>query len=291
MIRSMTAFARLSGLNGKGQWVIEIRSVNHRYFDCSLRLPPDYYEYEGQVRESVRSQISRGKVSVSITKLNEEEAEQFNLDEKAVKKYLQAIRKIKSRFSIPGDITIRELILLPQLFEFKKGKESLQKGWISLQKVLKLATGKMVAAKQKEGGKIAADMAKRLQLIERSVKRIEVQTRQQSKHHYEKLKTRIQELLGETKIDEEKLWKEMAVLADRSDITEEIVRINSHLKLFSGYLKTDREIGREMDFLCQEMHREVNTMGSKSQFFDISREVVFLKGEIEKIREQVQNVE
>jgi len=135
------------------------------------------------------------------------------------------------------------------------------------------------------------DITKRLRLVETAVQRIQSRAAKQPQHAFERLKSRLQELLKTVAVDEEKVWKEVAILADRSDITEEVVRMQSHLELFRSYLKAKREIGREMDFLCQEMHREVNTMGAKSQVFDISREVVSIKGELEKIREQVQNVE
>ena len=291
MIRSMTAFARVNGSAGKSPWVIEIRSLNHRYFDCSIRLPPDYFDYEMDIRDLVKSQVARGKIAVNITKANEEEAGHLKLDETVVKGYLQAVRKIKKRYSVQGEISVRELIALPQLFAYSKVEEPPQKGWSRLAKLVKRAVGQMLKAKRREGQKIAHDLSKRLGLIEAAVGRIQTHTSKQAERYYQKLKGRLEEILDTTKVDQEKIWREVAFLAERSDITEEIVRMKSHLSLFRQHLQVDREIGREMDFLCQELHREMNTMGAKSQFFDISRDVVFVKGELEKIREQVQNIE
>jgi len=161
----------------------------------------------------------------------------------------------------------------------------------ALKKILKQTLAQAIKAKELEGRKLAVDMEKRLIAICRAIEKIEQHARGQSQHVFQKLSERVDLLLAEKEKDMDRMRREVAFLADRSDITEEIVRMKSHLDLFRSRLKNSTEIGRELDFLCQEMNREVNTMGSKAQLFEIATEVVFVKGEIEKIREQIQNIE
>ncbi len=291
MIRSMTAFSRVTQKTGKGQWIVELRSLNHRYFDLSLRVPPDLVELEGPIRDLVKEKIARGKISLSITCSGEGDDEDLELDEDAAKKYLKAVRTLKRRFGLQGDVTVEDIIKLPRLFSNKKSKESLEKSWQHLKILLKRGVEQAVKAKQVEGYKIAQDMAMRLKAIQTASQKIEKTAASRAQESFEKLKERVRELLNGQDADEERLWREVALTADRSDITEELVRLRSHISLFQSRLRSKDEIGRELDFLCQELNREINTVGSKAQSFGISREVVFVKCEIEKIREQVQNVE
>lgn len=291
MIRSMTAFSRVSQTTRKGQWIVELRSLNHRYFDLSMRVPPDLVELEGPIRDLVKEKITRGKISLSITCSEEADEEDLQLDEAAARKYLKAVRTLKRRFGLQGDVTVEDLIKLPRLFTNKKSKESLEKSWLQVKQLLKRGVQQAVKAKEVEGGKIAQDMAMRLKAVQVAAQKIEKAAASRVQESFEKLKERVRELLGGQDGDPERLWREVALMADRSDVTEELVRLRSHLSLFQTRLRSKDEIGRELDFLCQELNREINTIGSKAQSFGISREVVFVKGEIEKIREQVQNVE
>jgi uncharacterized protein (TIGR00255 family) len=288
----MTAFARVSRSAREGNWVVEIRSVNHRFVDLSIKLPPDFYPFEDRIRELVQSRIARGKITLGISQDLEEEAlAALTLDEVIARKYLSAIEKLQRKFRLSGKVAVGDVVQLPGLFAVKKTKELAQRRWPSLQKAIAMALRKLIVAKETEGRQMMKDIARRLAAITGAVQKINEEARNRSKACFEKMRRNVHQLMGEEVKDEERLLREVALLAEKSDITEEIVRMKSHLKLFRGRLKSKTEIGRELDFLCQEMHREVNTMASKAQLFEVSRHVVFVKGELEKIREQIQNVE
>lgn len=291
MIRSMTAFARVSRALKNRFFSVEIRSLNHRYFDYSSKLPTDFLDYENAIRDLVRSSLTRGKINVSISVSSEGESETLSLNEEVLNNYLSAARKLKKQYKIPGDISLNDVLVLPRLFTSQKEKGDISKDWTFLSLLLKEAIKKTIQAKKVEGLKISRDMKDRLKNIMKSVKRIERHAAGRSEYFFQKTKTRLKALLAEANVEEERIWREAVFLADRSDVTEEIVRLKGHLQLFEERLLEDKEIGRELDFLCQELHREINTLGSKAQFFEISKDVIYIKGEIEKIREQVQNVE
>ena len=292
MIRSMTAFARISAPSRQGQWVAEIRSVNHRYFEFSLRLPPALYSLESRVRELVQRQIPRGKVTVAITQNGSEDpVQELALDEDVVKFYVSAMSRLKRRFKLGGEVAVGDLMVLPRIFAVKKSDEDPEQSWSSLLKILKRALAQAVKAKEVEGSKLAADIRGRLHNVARAIGKIEMHASGNAERYFKKLKERMNQLLSEKEKDPERIYREAAFIAERSDISEEIVRMKSHLDLFEKRLKANSEVGRELDFLCQEMNREVNTMGSKAQLFEVSTETVFVKGELEKIREQVQNIE
>lgn len=265
--------------------------MNHRYFEFSVKLPQDYYGYENPVRDRIRESFSRGKITVTVTRNGDEDAIEPELDEQAVRRYLQSLNQLKKKLKLSGDIQVKDLAAFPRLLTFKKNKESTEVGWLRIQKLLDQAIAQAERMRQREGREMARDISLRLKHLRQAVIRIEALRKGETQSVFEKLQKRVSEVLGGEISDPDRLWREVALLVDRSDITEEITRFKSHLDLFETRLRSDQEVGRELDFLCQEMHREINTMGSKSQLFDISREVVFAKGEIEKIREQVQNVE
>lgn len=292
MIRSMTAFARETGAVQGDSWAVEIRSINHRFFDFSFKLPPVLNGFETDIRDLVQSQIRRGKIVIAISRDAEEERlKEVSLNEPAVKLYLEAISKLKKQFRVGGDITVGDLLKLPGTFTVKTPELNPDKVWQSIQKLIKQAIKQTLKAKEVEGAKLAKDIFSRLDAITKVVEKVKKLSAGEPERIYKKLTERIDVLMKDREKDTEKMQREVAFLADRSDITEEIVRLNSHLDLFKNRLKADGELGRELDFLCQEMNREINTIGSKSQLFDISKEVVFVKGELEKIREQIQNIE
>ena len=292
MIRSMTAFARVSTPPRHGNWVVEIRSVNHRYFEFSVKLSPALFPLEGRIRDLIQAHIARGKVTAAISQENGKEGvQELSLDEKAVKVYQKAIQKLSRRFKLRQEVSVGDLLSLPQLFTIKKSEQDAEKTWPFLKRVLTKTIRSAVRSKETEGRKLAADIAGRLQKIGQVLRKIEGHAAGSTKRYYEKLVERIDQLFAEKEKDLDRFHREAAFLAERTDITEEIVRMKSHLQLFGNRLKSGTEVGRELDFLCQEMNREVNTMGSKAQFFEISTSVVFIKGELEKIREQLQNIE
>ncbi|MBN1688116.1 MAG: YicC family protein [Candidatus Omnitrophica bacterium] len=292
MIRSMTAFARVTAPFRGGAWVVEIRSVNHRYFEFSTRLPQHLIPLEGRIRDFVQQEIHRGKVMVAVShETGNGRDKNVILNEETLQVYLRGVKALKKKFKVEGDVTIGDLIKLPGIFAVEPASEEIEKIWPKLKSVLKKVIDQAVRAKMVEGQKLSQDIRKRLEKIRKAVNRIEKEAAGQADKIYKKLTARLEQLLAQYERDEERLHREIAFLAERSDITEEVVRAKSHLELFQKRLSSDGEAGRELDFLCQEINREVNTMTSKAQLFEVSTAVVSIKGELEKIREQVQNIE
>jgi uncharacterized protein (TIGR00255 family) len=288
----MTAFARVSLAVGGRRWVVEIRSLNQRYFELSMRLPPGMFPLEPQARQLVQSVMRRGKVTLSITEDGRNgESLAYELDQAQVHAYLASAKKIKSRFKIEGKLTIEGILRLPGVMKEKVTEDSQTWNWAKLSVLLRNSLDKAVCHKEEEGEKLDKDFRQRLDHIAKTTHKIETLVRGNQKIYFEKLKNRLKDLLGDEKLDTERLYREVAFLAERSDITEETVRMKSHLELFTKWLGRQGEIGRELDFLCQEMNREANTIASKAQLFEVSQEAIAIKSEIEKIREQVQNVE
>lgn len=292
MIRSMTAFARAAAPLREGGWGIEIRSLNHRYFEFSLKTPPALNALENRIREQVQSVMRRGKITVSINQESSEDRKEYlSIDEEAVQFYLSSLAKMKKKFKLAGELSVADVLKFPGLFSGEEKAADPEKLWPHLKKVLSSALEDAVKAKQLEGQKLAKDVDARLAAITKSVAVIEKQAAGQSARIFKKLTEKIHAMVADKNLDADRLEREVAFLAERNDITEEVVRMKSHLDLFKKRLRGDGEVGRELDFLCQEMNREVNTMTSKAQHFEISTEVVFVKGELEKIREQIQNIE
>ena len=288
----MTAFARVSVAAGGKHWVVEIKSLNQRYFELSLRLPPAMYAFEAQVRPLVQSVMRRGKITLGIAEEGRAgEALVYELDQDQVKAYLASAKKIKTKFKLDGKLTVEEIMRLPGVVKEKPSQDAGDWNWVKLSGLLKKALEKAIGHKEEEGEKLDKDFRQRLDHIAKTTHKIETLVKGNQKIYFEKLKSRLRDLLGDEKLDEERLYREVALLTERSDITEETVRMKSHLELFEKWLGRQGEIGRELDFLCQEMNREANTMASKAQLFEVSQEAIAIKSEIEKIREQVQNVE
>ena len=292
MIRSMTAFARLSLAALGKHWVVEIRSLNQRYFELSLRLPPAMYPLESQMRQLVQSVMHRGKITLSISEEGRAgESLAYELDQDQVRAYLASAKKIQSKFKMEGKLTVETVMRLPGVVKEKAGGDVQAWNWANLGGLLRKALDKAVHHKEEEGEKLDKDFRQRLDHIAKTTHKIETLVQGNQKTYFEKLKNRLGDLVGDEKFDADRLYREVALLAERSDITEETVRMKSHLELFEKWLGRQGEIGRELDFLCQEMNREANTLSSKAQLFEVSQEAIAIKSEIEKIREQVQNVE
>ena len=247
---------------------------------------------ENRVRELLSRKIQRGKVMVAVSQdLTDEKVSRISLNPSALKAYRLLTKKLSREFKVSGELNAADLLKLPGMITLDVSVVDAEKSWALLRKYMEKVLIAAVRAKETEGKKLAADIAARLKKTTESLARIEKLVEGRTAAVYEKLSERIRKLLDEKESDPDRVYREAAFLADRSDITEEIVRLRSHLDLFGAKLKSGTEVGRELDFLCQEMNREVNTIGSKAQLFDVSSEVVFMKGEFEKIREQVQNIE
>lgn len=291
MIRSMTAFSRAVLSSRKGAWTVEIRSLNHRYFEFSVKMPQPFAVLESRVRDLVQSGMRRGKVTVSISQERLEDKREMKIDDEAVRFHLETLGKLKKKFKLAGEISLEQVLKLPGIFAAPDEAPDPESVWPEIKKAVLKALEQADHSKQQEGDRLARDIEKRLTLVAEAVGKIQKYAASRGDAVFSRLQAKVEALLGEKMKDLERVEREVAFLAERSDITEELVRIKSHIDLFRKKLKQDMEVGRELDFICQEMNREANTMGSKSQFFEISTEVVFVKGELEKIREQIQNIE
>ncbi|OQA53403.1 MAG: hypothetical protein BWY44_00220 [Candidatus Omnitrophica bacterium ADurb.Bin292] len=292
MIKSMTAFSRVVLTAGGKQWAVEIKSLNQRYFELGLRLPPALLPYETQVRRLVQGMIRRGKVSLAVSEEgNGEQRLSYELDRAQVKAYLDSAATLKKKFRFEGRLLLADVLRLPGVVREKVNTRAKTLSWPEFQRILVKGIERTISLKREEGRKLAKDIRERLEKISRTTDSIEKLVKQKQSECFVKVSRRIREILGDEKMDQDRMAREVAFLADKSDITEELVRMRSHLKLFTKWLSQAGEFGREMDFLCQEMMREANTMASKAQMFEVSKEAIAVKSEIEKIREQVQNVE
>lgn len=293
MIRSMTAFARSPDTGAGKGWEIEIRSVNHRFFEFSFKAPSNIASYEARIKAIAQTKLRRGKVMISISSSSGEDdwAKKVTIDETLVSSYLNAVSALKEKMKLSGELSLRDILMLPKVFSTEREEELTEELWQPLEREVKAALDIMVENRQTEGRKLADDMRARLASIEKACAAVRALSAGQSGRIMSRLSERIQALLKDKEMDQDRLYREVAFLVERGDITEELVRLESHLRLFHDRLDSDQEVGRELDFLCQEVNREINTLGSKSQVFDISTEVIHMKTELEKIREQVQNIE
>lgn len=292
MLKSMTGFGQATLGHGKDKWVVEIRCLNHRFLEYSSKLPQTLSSLEGDIKGLVQAKIRRGKVSLAIN-LNGGESlrEQVVIDGKKIDFYYRNLRKIAHRLKIDAKFSLSDLISLPNIFLVQKSNLVMSREWVRVRKVVLKALGRLMRMKVREGQILKRELLMRLTIIANSVARIEKVSSRVLLAYQERLKNRVEELVVGLELDTEKLAREVAIMADKSDITEEIVRLGSHLKLFRATLAENEEVGKKLDFITQEMNREANTIASKSLSFDISQEVVKIKTEIEKIREQVQNIE
>jgi uncharacterized protein (TIGR00255 family) len=292
MIKSMTGYGR-GEWQGDGKKVeVEIKSFNHRYCDISLRLPRRISPLETQMRNLIRQRISRGRIEVFVqvdeSSLTEQKLE---LDLKMAKDYHLALKTLQEVLGIPGEVRLETLATFRDIFTRKELETDLGKEWVAVQAALEGALSSLEAMRRDEGLKLSEDFLGRLEAIGKMVQEIEEKAPLALRACRDRLAQRVQELNEGLGIDEARLAQEVAFLAERSDITEELVRIRSHLNQFQEMLKRPEPAGRKLEFLLQEIGREANTIGSKANDAGVAQISVGIKSELEKIREQVQNVE
>jgi uncharacterized protein (TIGR00255 family) len=292
MIKSMTGFGQALSGSDPFQWSVEIRSWNHRFFECSARLPNVLFGLDEKIRDFIHQHVKRGKITVSISlRSKAAESNGLVLDEKKVDRYVKALRKVQKRYRLTEPLAVNSLLSIPNLFTADHREYTPEQYWASLQPVLQKAIAKLLMAKTKEGSILTLDFKKRLKLIQHSLKRIETVVESARPERFNRMKGPVLELTQNTSMDQGRLEQEIALLTERNDITEELVRIIHHVDFFAKSLATSEEVGKKLDFIAQEIHREATTIASKSQNFDISEDVIQIKSELEKIREQVQNIE
>jgi len=288
----MTGFGRAELQSPMGRIGVELSGVNSRFLELGIRLPRPLAALEPNVREYLTAAISRGKISVYVNLSETEDTWNGTLINKAaLKAYLRQLKEIKSELKLAGEIELSDLLQLPEVTRAERPEPDLKSAWSHLQKALDKALKAMLAMRLREGRALAADMKRRLKDMSDLVGEIEQASKGSVATYRAKLAARIQELLGSVNHDPVRLEEEIAYFAERTDIAEECTRFKSHVQQFLQALKQPEAAGRRLNFILQEMNREANTIGAKVADFEIAAAVISLKEEIEKIREQVQNVE
>lgn len=295
MIRSMTAFGRAKEtVNGK-DITVELRSVNSRYFDCTVKLSRAFSYLEEKVKPYLQSRgIARGKLDVWIgVEVTESRGVEIDIDPEYARGYIDALRRLRDEFGLADDISVMSVARNNDIFCVKKPEEDAESDWQDILSVLSVAVDSFIAAREAEGANIERDLCEKVDAIRRTTEQIEVMSAEDMGGYQEKLRQRLAQMLADNKItvDENRLLTECAIFADRIAIDEELVRLRSHFDAFAGMLTSAEPVGRRIDFLIQEMNREINTIGSKCSNAEIAHLVVSVKTEIEKIREQIQNIE
>ncbi|WP_455268247.1 YicC/YloC family endoribonuclease [Ruminococcus sp.] len=292
MIKSMTGFGREHIVANGREIIVEIRSVNHRYYEFTSRTPRAYGYLDEKLKGFLKSGISRGKVEASVSIYNQEGTDaEIELNKAVAKGYLDALRGAADELDLDDDITLSHIMKLPDVFTVVKKTDDEEVIWNEVKEVAQVALDRFVQMRETEGVKMYDDISGRLDYIEETVGKIEDQSPNVTESYRERLYAKIKETLGDKDIDEQRILTEVAIFADKVAIDEETVRLRSHISQFRELIKSDEPVGRKLDFLVQELNREVNTIGSKANDLTITKMVVDLKAEIEKIREQIQNIE
>lgn len=292
MIKSMTGYGKSEQTIDSLNVTVEIKSVNHRYFEFSARVPREYGFLEEKLKKYCNSLITRGKVEcyVSVEDLEEREME-VNVNETLAAGYVKALKELSERFGLKADISAVTLSRYPDVITLHKASEDEERIWNAVKTVAETAVSKFIEMRETEGSKLRGDILSRADYIIECVEFIEGRSPETVREYNEKLKQRMKELLGDAAVDEQRLLNEAAIYADKIAVDEETVRLRSHISQLREFMNSSEAIGRKLDFLVQEINREANTIGSKAQDVDIAKKVIAIKAEVEKIREQVQNIE
>lgn len=292
MIKSMTGYGRAEEIIDGLSISVEIKSVNHRYFEFSARVPRIYGFLEEKMKSFTNTLVSRGKIECYVNVENLEETEtEISVNHSLAEGYLNALKELAEKFELEKDISAYSLSRFPDVISLHKAPDDEDRIWLAVQTVAKKAIDKFICMRQAEGEKLKNDVLTRADFIIEKVKFIEERSPETVVEYNEKLKSRIKELLGDASVDEQRLLNEAAIFADKIAVAEETVRLRSHISQLRVFLQSDEAIGRKLDFLVQEINREANTIGSKAQDVDIAKAVIAIKAEVEKIREQIQNIE
>ena len=294
MVKSMTGYGRARQTKSGRDITVEVRSVNNRYLDTTVKLPRAYIFAEDAIKQRVQKAVSRGKVDVFVSiDVHAADETVVTVNEPLAKAYLEALRKISAigAGSLGGVYSAVDVARFPDVLTVTKAEEDLESVQADICAVAEEALKAYNAMRATEGEKLAADIASRLDAMERLTGKVEARSPETVREYREKLTARMREVLQSTTVDESRILTEAAIYADKIAVDEETVRLRSHISQLRGMLASDEPMGRKMDFLIQEVNRESNTVGSKCNDVEIARVVVELKAEVEKIREQVQNIE
>ena len=288
MVMSMTGFGKGDG----GGFVVEMRSVNHKFLDIAPRLPKALSPLEARLKKAIGERFSRGRIDVFVTSGGSEEGPRaLKLDVPAAKQYIELLSELKSRFGLPGEVDLNMVGSLKDIIIVQEETGDIDALWTALEAPLKEAMNSLERMRAEEGANLDADIRSRSGNISAGLEEVAGRAPEVVKEYQAKLRERVEKLAKGIELDGERLAQETALMADRCDITEEIVRGRSHIAQMHKMLDDGGPVGRKLDFLIQELNRELNTIGSKASDFEIARRVIEMKSEMEKIREQVQNIE
>lgn len=292
MARSMTGYGRAEEPIGSYRIAVEIKSVNHRYFEIASRVPRGYAFLEEKVNSYAKSRIARGKVelSLAISRVGEADTE-ISVNEAYAEEYIQALRQLAKRYHLKNDISVMQVAANPLVFTTTLKQPDEAEIWAAVRQVEEKAIDRFCEMRTIEGEKLAEDIRARCRSILSKTDFIESQSAETERAYRQRLEQKLRDLLKDSSVDEQRIVTETAIFADKIAVAEETVRLKSHIAQVESLLGTDEPIGRKLDFVVQEMNREANTTGSKAQDLKITEAVVNIKAEIEKIREQIQNLE
>ncbi len=292
MIKSMTGYGKGETIANNKHWVVEIKSVNHRFLDISVKMPRSHSMLEERIHKEIKKRIFRGRVDVYV-KIQDmgQEDKQIMLDTGLAKAYYSVLGRIAADFSLDSKINLMDIASMPDVLVMKDPEYNLDDDWQHLQKVVALAVGQLVKMRSQEGVELYQDFKNKIELLKKACLHLSQQAPVVTTEYQEKLEKKLKDYLTGTEIDKTRILTEVAIMVDKMSIDEEIVRLKSHLQQFAKEIDSTDAVGRKLDFLIQEMNREINTVGSKSSNYEISHLVVEVKTLIEKIREQVQNIE
>ena len=291
MIRSMTGFGRGLYENDGREYVVEIKSVNHRYNDINIKLPKSLNEIEYKLKSKIDSRISRGKLEVYVDfRDNKSNEKSISFNKELAKFYVEHLRDLAEEANIKCDLNVIDISKMPEVFK-REDENDANQIFEEMKIALNEALDKIIQMKEFEGNKLKIDIENRLKIITDKINEISKFSAGLVEEYIVKLEKRINELLKTDVVDETRLAQEIVIFSDKSSIEEELTRLKSHINQFEDLLKTSSPIGKKLDFLIQEMNREANTIGSKANSLNITNLVVDLKTEIENIREQIQNIE
>ena len=288
----MTGYGRGQATVDGTDILVEIKSVNNRYYDFSARLPRMYGYLEEKLKTFMNGSISRGKIEVSVSIYNSgSKSEEISINLDVANGYINALREANQSLGLTDDITLSHVSRFPEVFIVKKIIEDEESVWNNIKPVAEEAVAKFVAMRETEGEKMKEDLSSRLDFILSKVEEVEKISPTTTENYRNRLYQKLKDVLSDNNIDEQRILTEAAISSEKVAVDEETVRLRSHISQFRELLETDEPVGRKLDFLVQEMNRESNTIGSKAQDIAITKIVVDGKSEIEKIREQIQNIE
>lgn len=292
MVYSMTGYGRSEKETEFQKVLVEMKAVNHRYCDVVLKIPKKMAMFEERIKKVIKKQVKRGRVEVYMS-FEEQKGDDFIVKPNyaVLDQYKSALDEIKDKYDIARDFDLNLLTRFQDVFSIEYKEIDEEAIWKLIESAISESLVSLMNMRRVEGEKLLEDINGRIEKIKTIIKELEKRAPEIVVSHRSKMKERITELLEDVELDEAKLAQEVAYFADKTNITEELVRLDSHLDQLSGIFKEDQSIGRKLDFLLQEINREINTIGSKSPDIDISNYVIELKSEFEKIREQIQNIE